>query len=121
MSRVSTWAVTCPDHNIKRSWTGDIGADPGCPQCKLQGTTPKEPGTELNELCEQALETGRSILSKIEDLPDSADAMEFGSSIEDKVRDIMATIEEKRRCSERQMQALQNMERGVDGWLNRRH
>jgi hypothetical protein len=65
-----------------------------------------------------ALQQCDDIQEKIDELPD--EGMEFGESVGEKVAGIAETIERTRRVTDAQARALDNMEDGVDRWLENR-
>jgi len=66
---------------------------------------------------ESALEIADEILDMIDnELPEKAE--EFAGSVEEKVRDIRAWIEDRRHVTEAQYEALENMKRGCEKWLD---
>jgi len=66
---------------------------------------------------EDALEIADEILDMIDnDLPEEAE--EFAESVEEKVRDIRNWIEDHRHVTERQVEALENMKRGCEKWMD---
>lgn len=70
-------------------------------------------------MVEEALELGQEILDMIEEMDDDTKdrGCDFFVSVEEKVTDMLNTIEENDRCSDGQMTALENMRDGVARWI----
>lgn len=64
---------------------------------------------------QQAVELAESILDRIDDLPEQAE--DFGISVEEKTRDLLAWVKKHRECTPKIAEALENMSRGVDRWI----
>jgi hypothetical protein len=79
--------------------------------------TPPPGGRHPEYDWEEALDLGHSILDDLEELPERAE--DFAASVEEKVRDILATIELGQHCTPGQWQALENLAAGVRRWLER--
>lgn len=56
------------------------------------------------------------VLGKIEDLPERAE--DFKESVQEKVESINQQVEEREFITKRQVDAVANIEDGVDRWLN---
>lgn len=63
-----------------------------------------------------AVELCGEILDMCDELPERAD--DFREGVEERVRDMCAWIEDNRRVTEKQTNALENIKRGVEKWLN---
>lgn len=64
---------------------------------------------------EEAIETADEILEICDELPEAGD--EFRQSVEEKTRRIRAWIQEHEHCTDKQVNALENMHRGAEKWL----
>lgn len=65
---------------------------------------------------DSAVDTADEILELLEELPD--EAASFGISIEEKVSQIRAWVSEHEHATDKQVNALDNMHRGVLKWLD---
>lgn len=74
------------------------------------GTKDKAEFKDAVKLCDE-------ILASLADLPDSETAQNFSESVESKVTDMKQWIEENETVTEKQMSALENMNRGVQKWI----
>jgi hypothetical protein len=84
---------------------------------------PPDPDDDWNEeptKWEDAAEQCQTIYDKIEDADGDIwdKAYEFFESIQSKVKDMKESIEGSRKVTDGQKAALDNMEAGVDRWLN---
>ncbi len=64
----------------------------------------------------RAIYVAKEILGKIADLPERA--AEYATSVEEKTGSILSWIEEKDHVTDKQLGSLENMNLGVDKWLN---
>ena len=103
------WSIVCPKCSTRREYTAETCHPiPPCVVCAKAGD---RESSEVN----RALQQCDGILGKIDDLP--MEGMEFGESVAEKVSGISETIERTRRVTDAQARALDNMEDGVDRWL----
>jgi hypothetical protein len=65
----------------------------------------------------EAIETCNRILSKCDDVPERGE--DFAESVREKAESIREWIEENDKVTEAQCAALENMESGLDRWLER--
>jgi len=79
-----------------------------CEQVKNLGASEPESLQETLDLCD-------TIIGKCEEVPENGE--DFAQSVEEKTRDIKATIESSRRVMDGQKTALDNMLSGVERWL----
>lgn len=63
----------------------------------------------------QAVEQCDRITEKCDEVP--FDAIDFADSVREKARSIRSWIESNGRVTDRQQAALDNMEAGIDSWL----
>lgn len=68
---------------------------------------------------EQAIDLCESILSDLEQLSDVEAAEEFSDSVAEKVNGIKETIERRQDVTANQERALNNMNEGVQRWLDK--
>lgn len=66
----------------------------------------------------QAVEQCDRIIEKCDEVP--FDAIDFADSVRDRAKSIRSWIEDNGRVTDRQQSALDNMETGVDRWLEDR-
>lgn len=67
---------------------------------------------------QEALETADEIIEMIDDISEDSDrGQEFASSIDEKTRNIRAWIQEHEHTTDKQVNALENMHRGAENWL----
>ncbi len=64
---------------------------------------------------QDAKETADQILEMVDELPEAAE--EFATSIEEKTQSIRAWISEHEHTTDNQINALDNMHRGAEKWL----
>jgi len=77
---------------------------------------PAKPSTNATDDVAAALEIAEEIESLAGDLPTAGE--DFGMSVLEKSADIAATIEERGRVTDGQMEALQNMLDGLQRWFH---
>jgi hypothetical protein len=65
----------------------------------------------------EAIEQCERIMEKIHDVPEAGE--DFAASVSEKVDSIWQWIEEHGRVTPKQQEALDNMESGLDRWLER--
>lgn len=80
-------------------------------------TTSASPAGSPNNEVRWALKQCDEICELIEDLPETA--FDFGESVGEKVRGIAQTIERTNEVTKPQQSALDNMQAGVERWLER--
>lgn len=68
---------------------------------------------------QQAVDLCESILSDLEQLSDVEAAEEFSDSVTEKVKGIQETIERRQDVTANQERALNNMNEGVQRWLDK--
>lgn len=64
---------------------------------------------------EQLLDEIDTLIGDCEDLPEAGE--DFANSVDEKARSIRATITEHEHCSQRQKDAISNMQDGVNKWF----
>jgi hypothetical protein len=109
------WFQTCQKCKYRRSWTGELRDDPGCPKCNPKKGISVAVG-ELSESAEEAVAIADEALELIDDLPDAA--YDFGESVKEKIESIRSTIIERDRVTDKQFSALENMKAGIERWLD---
>jgi hypothetical protein len=72
----------------------------------------------LKSSAAQAVEQCDRIAEKCDEVP--YDAIDFADSVREKARSIRSWIESSGRVTDRQQAALDNMESGLDRWLEER-
>jgi hypothetical protein len=65
---------------------------------------------------EEAVDLCDEIMDLLSELPEKA--WDFRNSVEGKVQDMRDWIEQHRRCTPKQMEALRNMKKGAENWLH---
>lgn len=118
--KTSRWSITCPACKQKITWVGPKLPVPPCPVCfppKRQQTLDAADDQRRKWDVAAALEQCERIIEACEDLPERAE--DFGMGVMEQTEGIQATIEETKRVTEKQQEALENMEAGVNRWLHR--
>ena len=136
------WATTCKACGHRYTWRGLIGDRPSCPKCNPRAgadraataatAKPAAAATATRERplrraedqplpqdAQSAIDDCESIIEEIEnhDWPDAG--MDFAESVRGKLRDMAATIEERRAVTDGQVTAIENMGSGVRRWTER--
>jgi hypothetical protein len=128
------WFFTCPTCTTRYSWTGPQQPIPPCPKCKAaleavaaaQQAKPAEqpaatktgvriPLAGEQDLVTDALGLCEEIESLAAEVPEAGE--DFAMSVLEKANDIQATIEETKRATRAQVQALENMRDGLSRWI----
>lgn len=65
----------------------------------------------------EVLEFIELLLAKVDDLPERAD--DFAIGVEEQTRGILETVNKTKRVTQKQWDALQNMDGGCDRWIER--
>lgn len=73
--------------------------------------------TERIKKRDNAIELAKEILNLIDDLPEAA--TDFAIGIEETASGILSSIEDNKRVSDKQIDALENMRNGISGWLDK--
>lgn len=116
MAEITTYRI------LERWWKEHGRSNPGAsevtaPPIPSPSPTPspiKLPNI-INTFVGDALAHCESILEKLDDIPDRG--QDFAESVREKVESIQAWVEEHGDATQAQLDALQNMEDGVDRWI----
>jgi len=86
------------------------------PQRRRPVSLPLSPSPEqTTEAVSRAIVQCESIMEACEEIPDNG--ADFATSVYERVQSIAATIEDRNHVTERQREALDNMQAGVERWL----
>lgn len=119
-ARSSRWSIKCGKCNQKYTWVGAKLPVPDCPVChptKHTQTLDAADDQRRKYDVAAAIEQCERIIEACEELPSRAE--DFGIGVAEKTAEIQATIEESKRVTIGQQEALDNMEAGVNRWLHR--
>lgn len=64
---------------------------------------------------EEALETANEIIDMVEEIPEHGE--EFAQGVQERTTSIRAWIQEHEHATDKQVNALENMHRGAEKWL----
>ena len=73
--------------------------------------------SDKDEEVKAALELCKEIEDLLPDMPDTYNANNFREGVEAKVTDMQEWIKANNTVTEKQMNALENMKRGVEKWI----
>lgn len=109
------WAKKCRKCGIRYTWEGAMQDDPGCPRCNPKPI--KLTAVDMDKWVRDALKQCQEILYLIDTMPEVG-WESYGHSAAETVDGIQETIGRRQSVTEKQQEALDNIQAGVEAWFH---